>query len=155
MAGDASTVQPTNKILVDSINKHVTTKNVETGTNVYPGRLVMVGTNDDDVIVCDGSTSPAIGWVGYNDTPKKYRPATIATVHSSGDKTAVVWGPGMRLLAKLNTGCTITVGDLLTASANGTLTEGTAGTHDIIATAEEAVTTTYPDTANIIVRSRI
>jgi len=153
MAGDTSTVQPTNKIVVDSTNLHETTKNVETATNVYPGRLVMKGTNDDDIIVCDGSTAHAVGWASYEHTAKKYRPATVDTVYAENAKIAVVWGPGIRVLARINACPAITVGMLLKAGADGTVTPGTAGTDDIIAQAEEAKAAGAA--ADIIVRSLI
>jgi len=43
---------------------------VETATNMYPGRLVKKGTNDDDIVVCDASgkpwsaTPPGSPWAG-------------------------------------------------------------------------------------------
>ena len=154
MAGDASNVHPTGAIVVDGKNKTVSTKKVETVTNVYPGRLLMRGTNDDDVVVSDGSTAAPCGWAGYLDTTKKYRPATIATIYVQNDLIAQINGPGMRLMAKLDLGSTVTVGMLLTAGQNGCLTPGTAGTHDIVAQALEAVTTTTA-AANILVESRI
>lgn len=56
---EASMVQPSNKIVVDSTNLHLQTKKVETATSVYPGVLLMQGTNDDDVVVCDGTEGKA------------------------------------------------------------------------------------------------
>ena len=156
MAGDTSNVHPSNSIVVDSINKHVRTKNVETATNVYPGRLLEVGTNDDDVVVNAGTTPPC-GWAGYLDTTKKWRPATKATIYVITAKIAQLNGAGMVLLGKLAPGCTITVGDLLTQAPDGMLTEGTAGTDDIVAVAVEAVTSgpAAITGTDILVRSRI
>jgi len=155
MANDASNVHPTGAIVIGGENKTAETKKVETGTNVYPGRLVMRGTNDDDVIVCDGSTAFPAGWCGYLDTPKKYRPATITTVHSSSDYCAVLRGPGMRLMGKLAPGVAAAVGDILTYAPAGCLTEATAGTHHVVAVALEAVTTTDLPAADILVVSMI
>ena len=153
MANDASNIHPTNSIVIGRQNLVARTKNVETATNVYPGRLLEVGTNDDDVIVCAGSNPPC-GWVGYLDTAKKYRPATITTVHSGSDKIAQVNGAGVILMAKLGDHAVVTVGELLTQAASGCVTPGTAGTNDIVAEAIEAVTTTT-SAADILVRSRI
>ena len=154
MAGDASNVHPTGAIVVGGKNKTVSTKKIETVANVYPGRLLMKGTNDDDVVVCDGSTAAPCGWAEYLDTTKKYRPATIATIYVVNDLIAQINGPGMRLMAKLGDSAVVTVGMLLTSAAAGCLTPATAGTHDVVAQALEAVTTTT-SVADILVESRI
>lgn len=131
---DASDVKPSNAIVVDSLNMHTTTRHVETGTNVYPGRLVMKGTNDDDIVVCDGSTEYPEGWAGYEQTAKKYRPATVDTVYSDDDYIAVVWGPGMKIVGRINIlGTAIYKGTPLTYAADGTLTPATAGTNFVVA----------------------
>lgn len=151
MASETAMVQPTNKIVLDSKNLHVQTKKVETETNVYPGRLVKRGTNDDDVVVNTAAGSP-MGFVGYLNTAKKYRPATIATLHAADDQVGVINGPGIIVLAKLNQGANVTKGALLTDAADGGLSGGTAGTHHIYAIAEESVDASAA-AANILVRS--
>jgi hypothetical protein len=154
MAGDSSNVKPVNAIMVDSIGLHTITKKVETAANVYPGRLVMHGTDDGDIVVCDGSTAPPIGWAGYEQTAKKYRPATVDTIYVILDQIAVCWGPGTKFLARINgIGAAIVVGTLLKSAAAGTLTPGVAGTDDIVAIAEEA--NAGSAASDIIVRSRI
>ncbi|MFA5365920.1 MAG: hypothetical protein WC325_12125 [Candidatus Bathyarchaeia archaeon] len=153
MTNDTGAPQATNVVVADSINLHVTTKKVETATNVYPGRVLMHGTNDDDVVVCDG-TAIAEGFAGYEHTAKKYRPVTISTIYTQNDKIAVVKGPGTKIRATLAVGSVAVVGTLLTAAADGCLTPGTAGTDDIIAQAAEAVTTTAA-VAPIMIWSRI
>jgi len=152
LTNDTGAPQATNVVVADSINLHITTKKVETATSVYPGRLVMKGTNDDDVIVCDGN--PPAGWIGYEHTPKLYRPATISTIYAQNAKVAVLRGPGTKIRATLGDNCTATVGSLLKAAAAGCLTIGVAGTDDIVAQAAEAVTTTSA-AAPIMVWSRI
>ena len=154
MAGDTSTVAPTNAIVVDSLNMHVTTKNVETATNVYPGRLVMKGTNDDDIVVCDGATQYPVGWAGYEQTTKKHRPATVDTVYAESAKLAVVWGPGMVINGKIaKTGAAVVVGQLLTYAPAGCLTPCTVGANHPVAQAMEAKAGTAA--ADIIVKSLI
>ena len=150
-------VQPTNKIVVDGKNKHVQTMKIETVTNCYPGRLVIVGTNDDDVLVSAAADAPAIGWIGYGDTAKKYRPATITTIQVVNDQVGIINGPGIQLLACLAPGCTVTKGTPLMSASLGQLSVGVAGTNDIVASAEESITTTGHITAYqpIVVRSRI
>jgi len=126
---DASNVAPANAIMLDSLNMHTTTKNVETADNVYPGRLVMHGTNDDDIVVCDGSTEYPVGWAGYEQTSKKYRPTTVDTVYVVSDKIAVIWGPGIKLVGRLAlTGAAVYPGTRLTYAPAGCLTPCTVGT---------------------------
>lgn len=151
MASETAMVQPTNKIVLDSKNLHVQTKKVETVANVYPGRLVKRGTNDDDVVVNTAAGSP-IGFAGYLNTAKKYRPATIDTIYVVNDQIGVINGPGIILLARLAIGANVTKGALLTDAALGDLSGGTAGTHHIYAIAEESVDASAA-AADILVRS--
>jgi hypothetical protein len=138
MAGETAMVKPTNKIVWDSINLHMETKKVETATNVYPGRLVTKGTNDDDVVVnTDGGA--AVGWAGYLNTAKNYRPATVDTIYAQNDQIAVIYGPGMGVVGRLAELQNVAKGALLYAFANGELSAGTAGTHHIVARAAESV----------------
>lgn len=150
---EASMVAPTNKLVLDSTNLHMQTKNVETATNVYPGRLVIQGTNDDDITVC-GSAGEALGWAGYEHTAKKYRPATVNTIYTTSDKIAVINGPGIILVGSLASGQTVDKGSRLMAAANGELSGATVGTHEVVAIAEQSVASTAAGT-DIIVRSLI
>ena len=152
MASETAMVQPTNKIVLDSKNLHVQTKKVETETNVYPGRLVKRGTNDDDVVVNTAASAAVIGFVGYLNTAKKYRPATIDTLHAADDQVGIINGPGIILLARLAIGANVTKGAHLTDAALGDLSGGTAGTHQIYAIAEESVDASAA-AADILVRS--
>jgi hypothetical protein len=145
--------QPANKLVLDSTNLHMQTKKVETVTNVYPGRLVKQGTNDDDIIVCTAG-GEALGWAGYEHTPKKYRPATKETIYVTSDQIAVINGPGVVLLACLQSGQTVDKGSRLKAGDNGELSGGTVGTDEIVAIAEQSVASTTAGT-RIIVRSLI
>jgi hypothetical protein len=153
MVNETGQVKPTNRIVVDNQNIHIQTKKVETATTMYAGRLVKAGTNDDDVVVASGSNT-GYAWLGYEQTTKKYRPATVDTIYAQNDQVTVFNGPGVILVAALAPGVTATKGTLLTGAADGTLTGGTAGTHDIVATAEQAVTSGAA-VADCMVRSRI
>ena len=95
--GRVCTVGVVYKIVVDSTNLHLQTKKVETVANVYPGALLMQGTNDDDVVVGDGTEGKAAYWAGYEHTAKKYRPATIDTIYVVNDQIAAINGPGIIL----------------------------------------------------------
>jgi hypothetical protein len=155
MTTETGQVQPTNKIVVDSTNCHHQTKKVETATNVYPGRMVIRGTNDDDVIT--GTSGGAVyGWVGYNDVNKNYRPATISTIHLINDQTDIINGSGVILLAWLLSGETVTKGARL-VSADGGYVQALAtqgGTALVTSLAEESVAST-DTTTRILVRSLI
>ena len=143
----------TNVVVADRSGIHVQTKKVETATNVYPGRLVIQGTNDDDIAVC-GAQGEALGWAGYEDTAKAYRPATISTIYTVNHFLAVVNGPGIIVRASLASGQTVDKGSRLMAGANGELSGGTVGTNEIVAIAEQSVASTAAGTV-IMVRSLI
>ena len=146
-------VKPSNKIVADSTNLHIQTKKVETVANVYPGCLVVQGTNDDDVIV-GTANGEVLGWVGYEHTHKKYRPATIDTIQVVNDQIAVINGPGIILVGRLLSGQTVDKGSRLEAAANGHLSGATVGTDEVVAIAEESVASTTALT-KILVRSLI
>lgn len=141
MTTETAMVKPTNQIVLDSTNIHIQTKKVETATNVYPGRLVKKGTNDDDVVVGTAYSSNVgpVGWAGYEQTSKKYRPATVDTIYTADDQIAVINGPGIILVGSLAEGADITKGQLLKAVAAGQLSGGVMGTDHIVAIAEESV----------------
>jgi hypothetical protein len=155
MTTETGQVQPTNKIVVDSTNCHHQTKKIETVANCYPGRLVIRGTNDDDVAT--GTSGGAVyGWIGYNDTNKHYRPATISTIQVVNDQVDIVNGSGIIVLAWLLSGETVTKGAIL-VSADGGFVQAKAtqgGTAELCGIAEESVAAT-DDCTRILVRSTI
>lgn len=154
MASETAMVQPTNKIVLDSKNLHVQTKKVETETNVYPGRLVKRGTNDDDIVVDTDNSKVSLGWAGYLNTAKKYRPATVDTIYAQNDQIGVINGPGIILLGSLASGQNVTKGARLMVTSAGQLSGGTVGTNEIVAIAEESVDASA-GAADILVRSLI
>ena len=155
MAVEAGQVQPINKIVVDSTNLHMQTKKIETVANCYPGRLVKKGTNDDDIVAGSAATDKVYGWLGYEQTSKKYRPATIDTIYVINDQVTVVNGPGIILLAFLELGADIDKGDYLTCGALGGLTGAVLGsTSKIVAIAEETDATSAGG-VDLLVRSLI
>jgi hypothetical protein len=177
MANETAQVVCANKVIFDSIGAHHTTKKVETATSMYPGTLVKRGTNDDD-IVCATAGSDAYGWIGYEDTAKKYRQATVTTICVQNDQVDVFWGPGVVFAALIANGQTITKGERLVTTAAGELAAATAAAPAsgtvavvstgaqptmagplptsgiVVATAEESVTTSGAN-ARKLVRSLI
>jgi len=122
---NAAVIKPSYKVLYDSVGAHHQILNVESGTTVYPGGLVCTGTDDDDIVTC-GLAGKAIGWAGYEDTPKKYRPATIDTLYSTLDRIDVVNGPGIIVRGRLQSGQNVDRGTRLIAGAAGELVAASA-----------------------------
>lgn len=143
--------KPSNQILVAG-TPLVQILKVETATNMYPGRLVKKGTNDDDVVVNDGST--AIGWLGYERTIKKYRPSTVDTIYAGDEQAAVLHGNHFVIVGSLAVGANVSKGARLKAVAAGQLSGGTVGSDEIVAIAEESVDASAA-AKDIMVRSLI
>lgn len=144
--------KPSNSILVAGYPLIQILK-VETATNMYPGRLVKKGTNDDDIVV-NTAAGAAIGWLGYEQTIKKYRPDDVDTIYAVNDQAAVLHGGGFVIVGRLASGQSVSKGDRLMAAANGELSGGTVGTDEIVAIAEETVDASAA-AKDIMVRSLI
>lgn len=135
---------------------------VETATNMYPGRLVKKGTNDDDVVL-NNSASGSIGWLGYEQTNDQYRPADEDTIYVAGDQAAVLNGGGFIIdaLAVDTSANTIAKGDALmpAATLGGVLkfadTDPSTNKKMRVAIAEESVTIPAGGSVAILVRSLI
>lgn len=121
----ANMIHPDNGVILDSIGMHTETLRIETNTSCYPGSTVIKGTKDDEVL-CGTAGGAVIGWLGYEHTHKKYRPANISTLYAQDDYAAVHWGPGIIVLALLADGQTVTKGTRLVAAASGELTAASA-----------------------------
>jgi hypothetical protein len=151
---------PTNKIVVAG-QPLLQVMEVETGTNMYAGRLVKKGTGDHDAVVVTAGTDDILGWLGYEHTHKKYRPEYLTTIYTAADQAVILNGGHFRIMAKLLSGQTIIKGEKLTGAAAGCVTSLTiGGTSEIVGTAEESITaacagTGCDGTADIIVLSTI
>lgn len=117
--------QPTNAIVVAG-EPDVQYLNVETAANCYPGRFVTKGTHDNDIAVCGAGGVP-VGVLGYEQAPKKYRPATRATIYAQDDQAPVLKrGKGATVMLYLSdTAATIVKGDKLVLDAAGKVTKAT------------------------------
>jgi hypothetical protein len=134
--------KPTNKIVAAG-TPLVTYKKVETATTMYPGRLVIKGTNADDVVV--GTAAGAVyGWLGYEQTDPNYQPADVDTIYTAGDQAAVLFGGHFVVVACLATSQTIVAGDRLVATASGTVSKATAAIVTTGAATASAVDATTP-----------
>ena len=127
---------PTNKIVVagEPLTQFL---KVKTAGNCYPGRLVMKDTTDGQIKASDATQY--VGWLGYERTIKKYRPATVDTIYSANDHVAVLNGGQFVIVGSLAIGAVIVKGQLLKGVAGGQLSGGAAGTDHIVAIAEESV----------------
>ncbi len=142
--------KPNNKIVAAG-EPLVQELKVETATNMYPGRLVKKGTNDDDIVV-NTANGAAVGWLGYEQTNPQYKPANVDTAYSAGDYVAVLNGGGFVIVGRLASGQSVDKGDKLEAAANGELTALSSGT--MVAIAEETVDASAA-AKDIMVRSLI
>lgn len=116
--------KPTNKIIVAG-QPLIQILKVETATNMYPGRLVKKGTNDDDIVV-GTAASAVIGWLGYENTIKKHRPATVDTIYAGDEQAAVLSGGNFVIVGRLASGQNVSKGARLVSAANGELTAASA-----------------------------
>lgn len=98
--------------------------NVETATNMYPGRLVIKGTNDSDIIVADGVSSP-LGWLGY-EQPGDNPPDNITSLYSVGAEAPVISGAGrlLQMPAGLAAKTTAVKTDVLLSWGDGKVVPG-------------------------------
>ena len=147
-------IKPINKIVAAG-TPLVQELKVETATTMYPGRLVQKGTNDDDIIVADSAVGNDLaGWLGYEQTAPAFRPSTPDTIYAQNDMAAVLNGGDFVIVACLATSQTITKGEALTSAAAGQLVTSDLTAENVVAYAEESVTTTDA-IADIMVRSVI
>jgi hypothetical protein len=97
---------------------------VETATNMYPGRLVIKGTNDSDITVADGVSSP-LGWLGY-EQPGDNPPDNITSLYSVGAEAPVLSGAGRLLQMPLGLAAKTTAvkSDVLLSWGDGQVVPG-------------------------------
>lgn len=122
--------KPTNQIVVAG-RPLVQFLRCEAAANMYPGRLAIQGTNDDDASVAGtfAINSMAIGWVGYEQMQKKDRPATVDTIHVIDAQIPLLNGGGFVIVGALAASQgTLKKGDALVMAANGTLAKATMQT---------------------------
>jgi hypothetical protein len=119
---------------------------IQTATNMYPGRLVIKGTNDDEITVC-GAAGACIGWLGY-EQPGTGMPTTVDTIYAADAQAPVLYGGGFVVVASLAVSQTISKGDRLVAAADGRVSEAAAATvtAGIVDVTSDAATATIDGT---------
>jgi hypothetical protein len=130
MVVDAGYKKPSNRILVagEPLVQHL---KIENATNMYPGRLVMQGTLDDEVLVADAFAvnSMAVGFLGYEQTQKGDRPADVDTLYTINKQAAVLNGGGFVIVAALQASQgTLKKGDALVMGTAGCLAKAAVST---------------------------
>jgi len=120
-------IQPDNSIIVSGEPRKDEIK-VEVAANMFPGRVVIQGTNDDDAVIAGAGCIRPMGWLGYENTHKFYRPATSATIYTINDQASLLSGGDFRLLAKLASGEIARKGEFLVVAPAGMLKVASAMT---------------------------
>lgn len=124
---------PTNKIIAQGKPPIVQQLSVESGTNMYPGRLAITGTATTQCSV-GGAAGDVIGWVGYEQAGAIYTDAhTVDTIFVTGDEVPILSGGGFIINARLANGQNVAKGARLVAAASGELTVATAAAMAIAA----------------------
>lgn len=128
---------PTGKI-VGQGSPLVAQRKVETVATMYPGRLVIVDTTDNQIQIC-GAAGAAVGWLGYEQTSVNFRPDTISTIYKVNDMAGMIFGCNFSVLGSLASGQSVAAGAKLKPAAAGELTAATVGTDHVVAIAMETV----------------
>jgi hypothetical protein len=92
--------------------------NVETATNMYPGRLATKGTTDFDLIVNTAVLPPA-GWLGYGYANSAAKPATRATAYAADILAPIHKGGGFPVRSRLAAGANVSRYDMVANWAAG------------------------------------
>jgi hypothetical protein len=131
---------PTNDVAIGG------SKNVEfytvhthaTAAKMLPGVIVKLSDVANEVMECDASGN-AIGFLGYQDTPAEFRPASITTAYAVGDRVAVLRGAGRRQMGYLASGQNLGDAAPVKMTTDGQLTAATVGTDDVVGDLVKAV----------------
>lgn len=120
--------KPSNKIVVAATDSCFFSEyKLESATNAYAGRLAMMGTNEDDIVVADGVTYMPHGFIGYEQSflgstsVTSNRPSTVDTIWTVSMRVPVLKGGGFWIVGAVPIGVDIKKGDLLAPWTGGTL----------------------------------
>jgi hypothetical protein len=116
-------VQPTNAILYAGYPKYLEYE-VETNTNMYPGRLVIAGSAEYQIVVGTDNAATVLGVLDVE--PNELR----ETIYGAGDQARVITGDCIVLLKKAS-GATIAVGTKVQCAGAGMVDEYATATADV------------------------
>ena len=120
-------VEPDNKVIAYAPNSILIQEEKAEATTIKPGMVVMKGTNDDDVVACDGVSKSPFGVAGYEQSflgaasSTSNRPANVDTAYAKDARVPVLGGGGFVAMMHLAPGVTTVKGDLLASWGGGTV----------------------------------
>lgn len=103
-------VEPDNKIIAYAPNTILIQEEKAEAATIKPGMVVMKGTNDDDVVACDGVTKAPFGIAGYEQSflgaasSTSNRPANVDTAYAKDARVPVLGGGGFVAMMHLAPG---------------------------------------------------
>jgi hypothetical protein len=101
-------VRPTNAILVSG-QPIIEEYEVETNTNMYPGKFVIKGTSAEQVLVATDNSVAVIGILDVMPDKNLAKMYTDATPYAAGDQVRVIRGDCV-VMARVDHSAVITVG---------------------------------------------
>lgn len=120
-------VEPDNKIIAYAPNTILIQEEKAEAATIKPGMVVMKGTNDDDVVICDGVTKSPFGIAGYEQSflgaasCTSNRPANVDSTYAKDARVPVLGGGGFVAMMTLAPGVGTVKGDLLASWGGGTV----------------------------------
>lgn len=120
-------VEPDNKVIAYAPNTILIQEEKAEAATIKPGMVVMKGTNDDDVVACDGVTKAPFGIAGYEQSflgaasTTSNRPANVDTAYAKDARVPVLGGGGFVAMLHLAPGVGTVKGDLLASWGGGTV----------------------------------
>ncbi len=120
-------VKPDNKVIAYAPNTILIQEEKAEAATIKPGMVVMKGTNDDDVVACDGVTKAPFGIAGYEQSflgaasTTSNRPANVDTAYAKDARVPVLGGGGFVAMLHLAPGVGTVKGDLLASWGGGTV----------------------------------
>lgn len=120
-------VEPDNKVIAYAPNTILIQEEKAEASTIKPGMVVMKGTNDDDVVICDGVSKAPFGVAGFEQSflgaasSTSNRPANVKTAFASAARVPVLGGGGFVAMLTLAPGVGTVKGDLLASWGGGTV----------------------------------
>ena len=120
-------VEPDNKVIAYAPNTILIQEEKAEAATIKPGMVVMKGTNDDDVVICDGVSKAPFGVAGFEQSflgaasSTSNRPANVKTAFASAARVPVLGGGGFVAMMTLAPGVGTVKGDLLASWGGGTV----------------------------------
>jgi len=120
-------VEPDNKIIAYAPNTILIQEEKAEASTIKPGMVVMKGTNDGDVVICDGVSKAPFGVAGFEQSflgaasSTSNRPANVKTAFATNARVPVLGGGGFVAMLTLAPGVGTVKGDLLASWGGGTV----------------------------------